>query len=67
MKATFHIAGDLDVEVLKPQTEAGVLLKIIQGAYFGEGEDKRQISDVWLTKGTARAIASAIMACAAEA
>ena len=64
MQAQFHITGDL--EVLVATAAGGVEVEIVEGAYFGVGEDSRTIKRLALTKPVARAVASAIMGCAAE-
>ena len=66
MQAIFHLCADLDVVV---QTEPGnsVVLGIREGADYGDGApDTRQTKELKLSKSEARAIASALMACAAE-
>ena len=66
MEATFKVAGDLEVLVAN-SPGGGVDVEIITGVWFGDGQDSREIKRLVLPKSGARAIASAIMGCAAEA
>lgn len=65
MKATFHLSAELDVVVF-PDPSGAVVLELRQGVdYEGNGNGVK-IIDLPLLKSQARAIASALMACAAE-
>lgn len=64
MKATFHLNAELDVVVFPDPS--GVILQIRQGVdYEGNGNGVK-ITPLPLSKSESRAIASALMACAAE-
>ena len=61
--ASFHLAGDLEVEVGRYDRDTAVVVKIARGAIFGQPGRKDYLP---LSKARARALASAIMGAAAE-
>lgn len=76
MKALFSICGGLVVEVEPDGTEKRVYLRVIEGVEYevsrepftppAEGDARKVVSGLSLTKAEARAVASAMMGCAAE-
>ena len=67
MRASFHLAVDKEIAV-EPCPYGSIVVRIVDGVYYGDAgeEDKRVTTQLFLKKGTARAIASAMMGCAAE-
>jgi hypothetical protein len=65
MMAKFDLAGDLKVSVEK--VHGGIALRVYEGAEYERPlHERAPTSQIVLSKGQARAIASAIMGCAAE-
>lgn len=72
MRAQFHLNGSLDVVVEGGATNPGVSVTAYEGTCYehhlgDEACKERKASMLLLNKHQARAIASAIMGCAAEA
>lgn len=66
MKATFHLCADLDV-IVQNEPANSVAIAIKEGTDYGDGTPSNiRVKQLDLNKSQARAIASALMACAAE-
>lgn len=64
MKATFKLTAE--VEVTAENSAGGyIALTIRRGVWF-DGEDTRTVTELFMEKSEARAIASALMGCAAK-
>jgi len=63
MKASFKLNAETEVEIFTH--DKSVTFQIVRGVWF-DGEDNRTRELLWLTKSEARAVASAMMGCAAE-
>lgn len=64
MKASFKINAEQEIQV-EPAAGQMVLIRELYGVWF-DGEDTRRVTEMWFKKTEARAIASAMMGCAAE-
>jgi len=65
MKATFALAADLQIEVQDGQVNKDVQLRIITGVDYENGT-RHVEREITMHKSAARAIASAMMGCAAQ-
>lgn len=67
MRAKFDIAVDLAIEIQDLQVNKQVALRIITGVDYGDETSNRKVDrEITMHKSTARAIASAMMGCAAQ-
>lgn len=68
MKANFHLAADLDVEVETDSINRRVYLRTITGVDYGDdGSTTRKVErELSFQRNEARAIASALMGCASD-
>jgi len=69
MRAQFHLAADMDVDIESDATGRYVVVTMFEGVDYGPDSPdttKRSVAQWNLGKNEARAIASAMMGCAAQ-
>ena len=69
MKARIELAADLSLVILPDKVNRTVMLETLTGVDYGHGNEATTIKTeraIFMTKAEARAVASALMGCAAE-